>query len=344
MEVWVDLRQDETPVITQGVDRWLVNTPLKQQEVAIEQDFLSDSDGLLGGYYLIADGESQNKCKAAIGSADWVLVECQTWSMIPLENLIAAKQGSPTKIAAMITTALQAQGAGFALEQGVDALVVPNSKLLIEAALITKSQRLELTENRVKDVQTPTESYSLEEFVIQSVEDGGVGDRYCLDFTSLLEAGEGVLIGSSSSQMLLVHSETLLSSFVPTRPFRVNAGSPHSYILMGDGTTKYMSELNSGDEILIMHESGRSRVAVLGRIKIEQRPMLKLKFRLLKNYKQNPNEGHVYMQQAETVRLVGPNETRHSVTELKLHTTVLGWHGGGGRHIGVAIGSSVKEL
>ena len=100
MEVWVDLRQDETPVITQGVDRWLVNKPLKQQEVAIEQDVLTDSDGLLGGYYLIADGESQNKCKAAIGSADWVLVECQTWSMIPLENLIAAKQGSPTKIAA----------------------------------------------------------------------------------------------------------------------------------------------------------------------------------------------------------------------------------------------------
>ena len=159
----------------------------------------------------------------------------------------------------------------------------------------------------------------------------------------MLETGEGVLIGSSSSQMLLIHSETLVSSFVPTRPFRVNAGSPHSYILMGDGTTKYMSELNSGDKILIVHESGNNRVAVLGRIKIEQRPMLKLQFRLL-NYKQNPNEGHVYMQQAETVRLVGPDESRHSVTELKPNTTVLGWHGGGGRHIGVAIGSSVKEL
>lgn len=344
MEVWVDLRQDESPVSTEGVDRWLVNELLTDQHVSVDKGYLRDENGLIGGYYLIADGESQNKCKAAIGSADWLLIECQTWSMIPLENLIAARQGSPTKIAAMISTEMQAQGAGFALEQGVDALVVPNSKTVIEAALITKSQRLEITENHVESIQTPHGSYPLEEFIIQSVEDGGLGDRYCLDFTSLLEIGEGVLIGSSSSQMLLVHSETLTSSFVPTRPFRVNAGSPHSYILMGDGTTKYMSELKSGDEVLILHETGRNRTAVLGRIKVEQRPMLKLQFRPQRNYKQKPNEGHVYMQQAETVRFVGPDETRHSVTELQQHTAVLGWYGGEGRHVGVAIGSSVKEL
>jgi len=300
-------------------------------------------NSLLGGYFLIADADTQDKCKAAIGSADWLLIECETWSMIPLENLIAAKQASPTKIAAMITTTQQAQGAGFALEQGVDALVVPNSKELIEAALITKSQRLENTPEDTTNRLNPSDSYQLEEFEIQSVEDGGLGDRYCLDFTSLLSVGEGVLVGSSSSQMILVHSETIASSFVPTRPFRVNAGSPHSYIVMGDGTTKYMSELRSGDEILIVHENGQIRTAILGRIKIELRPMLKVNFKSLKNYKDKANEGHVYMQQAETVRLVGPDETRYSVTELRHQAVVLGWFGGEGRHIGVSIGSSVTE-
>ena len=33
------------------------------------------------------------------------------------------------------------------------------------------------------------------------------------------------------------------------------------------------------------------------------------------------------MQQAETVRLVGQNKTRHSVTELPRHTIVIGWLG-----------------
>ena len=135
--------------------------------------------------------------------------------MIPLENLIAARQGSATKIAAIISTPQQAQGAGFALEQGVDALVISNTKELIEAALITKSQRHEVQVKSQDEGKRQAEPYELGSFSIQSVEDGGIGDRYCLDFTSLLELGEGVLIGSSSSQMLLIHSETIPSSFVP---------------------------------------------------------------------------------------------------------------------------------
>ena len=343
MEIWVDVRNGELPVIAEGIDRLWVETPTHDNEFSVDEALIRGPSSVLGGYFVIADETSQNKSKAAIGSADWLLIECETWSMIPLENLIAARHGSATKIAAVITTPQQAQGAGFALEQGVDALVVANSKPLIEAALITKSQRLEVGSSAVHVEPSQNESMKLEPISIQSVEDGGVGDRYCLDFTSLLHVGEGVLVGSSSSQMLLIHSETIPSSFVPTRPFRVNAGAPHSYILMADGTTKYMSELSSGDKVMLLNEDGGSRPATLGRIKIEQRPMLKINFKPLNQYKQKPNEGHVFMQQAETVRLVGQNKTRHSVTELPRHTVVIGWLGGEGRHIGTAIGSGVEE-
>jgi 3-dehydroquinate synthase II len=343
MEIWVDVRNGELPVISEGIDRLWVEKPIQDNEFSVQEALVHGPSSILGGYFVVVDETSQNNCKAAIGSADWLLIECETWSMIPLENLIAARQGSATKIAAIITTPQQAQGAGFALEQGVDALVVSNSKELIEAALITKSQRHETEVKTVDDGKGQAGTYELGSFSIHSVEDGGIGDRYCLDFTSLLGLGEGVLVGSSSSQMLLIHSETIPSSFVPTRPFRVNAGAPHSYILMADGTTKYMSELKSGNEIMILHESGCSRLATLGRIKIEQRPMLKINFQTLAHNRQKPNEGHVFMQQAETVRLVGQHGTRHSVTDLPQNTVVIGWFGGVGRHVGSAIESRVEE-
>jgi 3-dehydroquinate synthase II len=343
MEIWVDIRNGELPVVSEGIDRYWVEKPTQENEFSVHEALIHGPKSILGGHFVVADEPSQNNCKAAIGSAEWLLIECETWSMIPLENLIAARQGSATKIAAIISTPQQAQGAGFALEQGVDALVISNTKELIEAALITKSQRHEVQVKSQDEGKRQAEPYELGPFSIQTVEDGGVGDRYCLDFTSLLELGEGVLVGSSSSQMLLIHSETIPSSFVPTRPFRVNAGAPHSYILLGNGTTKYMGELKSGDEIMILHEGGTSRVATLGRIKIEQRPMLKITFKTLAHNRQKPNEGHVFMQQAETVRLVGQHGTRHSVTDLPQNTVVIGWFGGVGRHVGSAIESRVEE-
>ena len=46
--------------------------------------------------------------------------------------------------------------------------------------------------------------------------------------------------------------------------------------MMGDGTTKYMAELEAGDNILAVSTSGETRKVVLGRVKIEQRPMVKI--------------------------------------------------------------------
>ena len=108
-----------------------------------------------------------------------------------------------------------------------------------------------------------------------------------------------MLCGSFAKSLALVHAETLESEFVPTRPFRVNAGGIHSYIMMGDLSTCYLSELKSGDEVLIVNEKGDSRIATIGRIKLEKRPLIKIKWITDKGIK-----GNLILQQAETVRLI----------------------------------------
>jgi len=153
----------------------------------------------------------------------------------------------------------------------------------------------------------------------------------------MLEIGEGMLVGSSSSSMILVHGETVESEFVPTRPFRVNAGAVHSYIQMADNTTKYLSELKMGDEILILSNS-TMRTGTVGRIKIERRPFILFRWR-----DENHNEAGALLQQAETVRLVTQSGTLVPITNLEIGTKILGWSGGMGRHIGVSISAQVKE-
>lgn len=299
---------------------------------------------VVGAALTVRDGEDQITGLETLGLVEWLLVEFTTWSMIPLENLIAHAEHTPTKIAAVITEPMQAQGAGFALEHGVDALVVMNTPSLIEASLSVKAQRTAQEEDPlVFDESISLLTMDMKPALVESIEAVGIGERYCLDFISLFDANEGVLVGSSANAMVLVHSETIPSSFVPTRPFRVNAGSPHSYILMADGRTKYLSELVTGDEVAAVTAQGATRSVVLGRLKIEQRPMLKIGLKHSVNNDGNPYRFHVFMQQAETVRLVCPAPEACSVTSLNEGQSVLTAIGGGARHIGVHVSTSMEE-
>src|SRR6476619_2604945 len=114
---------------------------------------------------------------------------------------------------------------------------------------------------------------SLKPAKILEVKDVGIGERVCVDTASILEIGEGMLIGSKSNFMFLIHNESVGSSFTSPRPFRVNAGAIHCYTPMSDGTTKYLSELEAGMEILVVGNDGSSRKSTVGRSKIESRPM-----------------------------------------------------------------------
>ena len=335
MEIWLDIqsskRGHEFP--PEGID-----TVIDGVGGRIEANKLYIENTLAGAVVHIDGKESQDQAKALIGSVNWLVLSFESWSMIPLENLIAANEGTPTRIAAQLTTAAQIQGAAFALEQGVDAVFIPDEAAMIESAMIAKSQRLERRDSSTSEPEVPPSGINLEPLNITSVEEGGIGERYCIDFTSLLNVGEGMLVGSNASSFMLVHGETIPSEFVPSRPFRVNAGSPQSYALMADGTTKYLAELQSGDSVTITDRHGQMRQAVIGRLKVEQRPLL-----LFRWMNENHKGGHMFLQQAETVRAVDLLGNPLSVTSLVPGDRILGWSDHGGRHIGVTISSLVSE-
>ena len=342
MEIWLRPNEGGVTSSAEGVDR-MFSKQASGQSLRSENGVLYAGDDIIGAHVFISDGTTQRAGIAHLGTVDWIMVECETWSMIPLENLIAHRNGSHTKIAAVIRTPLEAQGAGFALEQGVDALVISEDATLLDAAFSVKAQRLEQTAPMQAIQATKTDQLNLTPFVLVSVEEAGLGDRYCLDFLSRFCEHEGLLVGSSAQALFLVHSETIPSTFVPTRPFRVNAGAPHAYVMMADGSTKYMSELEAGNELLAVDVSGATRPVVLGRIKIEQRPMLKIVGKAEKNGVQNDNTSHVFMQQAETVRLLSDEPNAVSVTDLSPTNIVLGWVGHAARHVGLPVQGGIEE-
>tara|TARA_X000001036_G_scaffold177156_1_gene167672 strand:+ start:69 stop:1043 length:975 start_codon:yes stop_codon:yes gene_type:complete len=323
MQVWLEsgTRQD-------GVDL-LVGDDLEIDGAALYIDGRQ-----VGRVVDVGNSDGQAKARSMSGSVEWILLELGEWKMIPIENIIAACDGVPTKVAARISSPEQVLGAAFALQIGVDAILV--SEDILPTALIAKSQRGENSEDVENLVQTG--NVSLTEIEIIEVKEGGIGDRVCVDLTSLLEIGEGMLVGSSAASMVMVHGETVESEFVPTRPFRVNAGAAHSYILMADGSTSYLSEVSMGDEVMVVNSDGGSRAATVGRVKIEKRPFILFRWK-----DENNNEAGALLQQAETVRLVSSSTQLVSITELVKETILLGWTGGVGRHIGTPISAKVTE-
>ena len=323
MQIWLDSGER-----TSGVD--LVNG----EDLQIDGDAIYIDDKQVGRRVDVSNSDGQAKARSMAGSIEWILLDLGEWKMIPIENIIAACDGGPTKVAARISSAEQVLGAAFALQIGVDALLVTPD--ILSTALIAKSQRGE----RAEDGEMPSDSedISLSELEVFEIKEGGVGDRICVDLIDLLNEGEGMLVGSSSNSLVLVHGETVESEFVPTRPFRVNAGAVHSYVLMADGSTSYLSELKMGDEVMVVDQESSSRSVTVGRVKIERRPFILFKWKDEKN-----NESGTFLQQAETVRLITTTRGLVSITNLKIGTKLLGWSGGGGRHVGQPISAEVTE-
>ena len=250
--------------------------------------------------------------------------------MIPLENIISASRGSGTKIAVATMSEDDISGARFSLEHGVDAVMIPPDVNLLNYSVSISSQTEEKEQDRTHE--HPILEYS----EVTGLEAIGIGDRVCVDLIERLELGEGVLVGSTANAMILVHGETVPSEYVPTRPFRVNAGAVHSYCLMADKNTKYLSELTSGDKVAVINKEGRIRSSTVGRVKIERRPFLLLK------YGHGRVSGQAALQQAETIRLLGDGGLI-SVTDIELGHRVLTRVSSGMRHVGRSLDGVMDE-
>ena len=164
-----------------------------------------------------------------------------------------------------------------------------------------------------------------------------MGDRVCIDTCSAMTIGEGMLIGNYSNAFFLVHAESVENPYVEPRPFRVNAGAVHAYIMMPGGKTKYLDELRTGDEILVVNQKGESFVTTVGRLKIEKRPMLNIVAET------QGKDVSLILQNAETIRLTKPTGEPISVVKLAKGDKVLGYTEEGGRHFGFKITETINE-
>ncbi len=268
--------------------------------------------------------EDERAARSLRGTAKHVVVRATDWKVIPFENLIAAFQGSGTRLLAEVRTADEARLFFETMEVGVDGILIRPSSPRDLAAVRS------IVEST--SVEVPLVSAKLT--ALRSV---GLGDRVCVDTCSLLRDGEGMLVGNASSGMFLIHAETIESGYVAARPFRVNAGAVHAYILMPDGKTKYLSELRAGDEVLVADAQGRTRAAVVGRVKIERRPLVLIEA-------ETAGGRHTTLvQNAETIRFVTPEGEAVSVSELSPGDEVLVHLEEGGRHFGMRIRETVTE-
>lgn len=307
----------------------------------------------IGTIINIEDSKGQEEAMATLGSVEWLVVECHSdsWQMIPAENLIAAAQASGTKLAFCVDDVSNVGGLARALELGVDALCVNAAvatKELWDSVFEARQER-QVYDKQVKEVTVESKP-CVENGICwrRSTQSTMLADRVCVDFAQNLLPEEGCWVGSSAKINALVLSEAAVSQYVPSRKFRVNAGPVHSYIVMHDETTKYLSELEAGDLVEVYNsKTGISRGVAVGRLKQELRPCV-----LLELESENESQrGQIFLQQAETVRLAQPNGEFIRVTELQSQaekslesiSTILLRLTTTGTHVGKAYSGSVNE-
>lgn len=250
------------------------------------------------------------------------VVETSDWTIIPYENLVAELHlkgaqvyavGDPENLGTLLTV----------LEKGVDGVIVK----------VSSKKDLE----RVRESLLSAEAPALVEAEVSQVAQVGLGDRACVDTASMLAEGEGLLVGNTADFFFLVHNENIKTEYTEARPFRVNAGAVHCYLLQAGGRTNYLSELKAGDRVLVVSKKG-AREVVVGRVKIERRPLAIVRAKV------GDREGSIVLQWAETIRLVGADGKPVSVTQLVKGSKVLVHLGERvGRHFGAKVDEFIIE-
>ncbi len=256
---------------------------------------------------------------------DYLILVGKDWTVIPLENIIADLQTKDVKLIAAVDSVDEAQVAIETLEVGTDGVIFEPQEF-----------------NQIKDIaklidEVSSETYKLHDATITNVKALSSGDRVCIDTTTMMHPGEGMLIGSYSKAMVLIHSESLKSEYVASRPFRVNAGPVQAYVMVPGGKTRYLSELEAGDEVLIVNTKGETKKSIVGRSKIEKRPLL------LIEAEYDDVKIKTLVQNAETIRLVDDNGEPVSVSVLKPGDKIKIFIDEKARHFGMSIDENIIE-
>ncbi len=328
---WIDLRDFDkkylTAAIEAGVDAIYLDQGKSEtvKKLGKVTTIAADGDLVLGkdvDHVTITKKADEDKVVAHKGKIP-VIVENIDWTIIPLENLIS----KTSNLIQMVKNPKEAKLALETMERGADGIVLQPQSVndIIETGKIVR--------------EIGAEQFALDVAKIVETKAVSMSDRCCLDTTSILPPGTGLLVGDSGKAMFLVHNENVQSPFCAARPFRVNAGAVHAYVRLPNNRTKYLCELTTGDEVLAVDPQGKSQIVAIGRNKIERRPML-----LVVAENKDGKRVSLVMQNAETIRLTTPKGKPASITTIKIGDEVLAYFGEAtGRHFGEAINETIRE-
>jgi len=286
------------------------------QTVSEDGDLRLDKDVI---FFTIKSGDDEDEI-IKLGLSKKVILQCEDWTIIPLENLIA----KGADVIVQVDDLKEAETAFGILEKGVQHI------------LFHTTDTVEL-KKVLSLVGSKEERISLETAEIQEVTPIGMGDRVCVDTCTSMVKGQGMLVGNSSSAMFLIHAETVSNPYVAPRPFRINAGPVHAYTRVPGGKTRYLSELSAGDKVLIIDFKGNAAIGAVGRLKIEKRPLMLVRATV------KDKEVTSILQNAETIRLTAPDGNPISVVKLGPGDKVLVAVEKGGRHFGHKIDETITE-
>lgn len=276
-------------------------------------------------HFVKLDAKADEEAALAAMRKSEKIVLASGWEIIPVENLLAQSDA----VFAEAEDVEMARLAAGILERGVTGIVVP-------AASAGKIREI------VAQCKISAGHEHLLRARVTAVRATGLGHRVCLDTLSLMHRGQGMLVGNSSAFTFLVHAETEHNEYVASRPFRVNAGGVHAYVRLPGDKTTYLGEVRAGDELLLVDSSGDSSIAILGRVKIEVRPMLLVEAEVEDDG--NRKKGSIFLQNAETIRLTAPDGTPISVVSLKPGDEVLCRLDEAGRHFGMRVKEDIREV
>jgi 3-dehydroquinate synthase II len=302
------------------------------------------SNFLIGCRYEVSSKVDEKKIINAVKrnrNISFIIIKTTDWKVIPFENLIAALSTEDISLYSEVNSIEEANLLLNTLEIGVDGIIYRPTNvndILDLKNIVGVDMKINLTTAKIIGIKNIAKA-----------------DRVCVDTSSILHPGEGMLVGSTAKGFLLVHAEVFETEFVNSRPFRVNAGDVSAYIIVPERNefgelktrTNYLSELKAGDDVIITNVKGITRIVTVGRVKIETRPMILFKLEadaVDKDGKQNKKiPVNIILQNAETIRVVKKDNNPISVVDLKIGDEVIIYLGPGATHFGTTIKENIIE-
>lgn len=272
----------------------------------------------------IDDGAGMNVAADLCGKVDVLVAVFSDETNIPLELLLARAQGTQTRVLKQLLATAEAGSVAGVLESGPAGLVVAGDRYA-DVDRVSAVMRSRGDEHK-----------DLVRLEVTRAEPIGMGYRGCIDTTTLFGADEGMIVGSTSSGGILVCAEVHYLPYMNLRPFRVNAGAVHSYVF-GATNTAYITDLAAGERSHAVSAGGRFREVVVGRVKVELRPLRLIEAR------HGDVTVNVFLQDDWHVRVMGEHGEPLNLTDVRPGTGLLGHVTEPGRHVGIKVAEQISE-